>query len=92
MVPKLVLPPATAAELLRRWVRASEKKHAAIAADLEITPGHLSNIQNGEDTPSAELKRRIEKMTRGAVLALAWEPILQSSPQAEPAESKGNAA
>lgn len=62
--------PATPGELVRRWVRASPLKHQEIARQLEISPGHLSNVYNEVFPPSDELKVRIKKL-----MGVDWDAL-----------------
>ncbi len=57
---------------LAPWVAKSGKSLTTIAAVLECSVQHLSNLLHGHTDPSRDLAVRIETMTDGSVPVGAW--------------------
>lgn len=53
---------------------------SAWADRLGISKSFLSDLLNGNRTPSLELAVRIERMTEGAVPAACWIPLPEPAP------------
>lgn len=58
--------------MFAEYVKASGKRFFEWADLLGISRGHLSQIMNGNKTPSLELAVRIERLTEGAVPVASW--------------------
>ena len=65
----------------------SRETRSAWADRLGISKSFLSDLLNGNRTPSLELAVRIERMTEGAVPAACWIPLPSAVATASDAEA-----
>lgn len=73
--------------MFSEFIRSSGQNRATWADRLEISRSYLSDILNGNKTPSLDLAVRIERLTGGAVPASSWIPEVAQS-----ASDQGRAA
>lgn len=70
---------------LRLWRKANHITLAALAIKAGVTPSHLSEIENGNNTPSLELAAKLSRATTGAD-GVPAVPLTEFVPQAEAAQ------
>lgn len=58
--------------MFAEYITQCGEKRTVIAARLGISKSYLSDILNGNKTPSLDLAFRIERLTNGAVPASSW--------------------
>jgi len=54
---------ASAPQRLRKYIQREKVTQAAVAAELGVSGGHLSDILSGKELPSLALAVRIEDLT-----------------------------
>lgn len=60
--------------MFSEFIRSSGQNRATWADRLGVSRSYLSDILNGNKTPSLDLAVRIERLTGGAVPASSWIP------------------
>lgn len=70
---------------LRAWRKAHKVTLAALAAQTGVQAAHLSEIENGNNTPSLKLAARLSQATAGAD-GVPAVPLTEFVPQREAAE------
>jgi plasmid maintenance system antidote protein VapI len=71
--------------MFAEFIAKSGETRSAWADRLGISKSFLSEILNGNRTPSLDLAVRIERMTEGAVLAACWIPMPAPATSPNPA-------
>lgn len=61
---------------IRAWLRESRMTQQELAAAVDITPAHLSQILNGHRSPSLRLAVRLEQVT--SLAAAEWFPAMST--------------
>jgi transcriptional regulator with XRE-family HTH domain len=67
------------------FITRSGKSRSHWAERLGVSRSYLSDLLNGNRTPSLELAARIERMTGGEVPAVSWVPAPVTTPSGEDA-------
>jgi len=73
------------------WIKNQNIRQQWVAADLQITEGHLSYILSGKRKPSGSLVRDIETLTGGAVLFADFFPREATNERAIHSDHSGTA-
>lgn len=60
--------------MFSEYILTSGQNRAAWADKLGVSRSYLSDILNGNKTPSLELAVKIERATGGVILAASWIP------------------
>jgi transcriptional regulator with XRE-family HTH domain len=60
--------------MFSEYIRTSGQNRATWADRLGVSRSYLSDLLNGNKTPSLELAVQIERVTQGAVPAACWIP------------------
>ncbi len=71
--------------MFSEFIRTSGQSRTTWADRLGVSRSYLSDILNGNKTPSLDLAVRIERLTDGAVPARSWVPEVDSPDQGEAA-------
>lgn len=69
--------------MFTEFIKSSGLNRAAWADRLGVSRSYLSDLLNGNKTPSLDLAVQIERATNGAVAASSWIP--ESTPQTKDA-------
>ena len=69
-----------APELLKAWRERNGLTQSALAERVCVRQPTLSEYEKGRRTPGVEIAFRIERVTEGAVPAVAWTEAAEPSP------------
>lgn len=69
---------AEAGRALRAWMAAENVSGGVLALQLGCCREHISNLRQGKSAPGRTLAIQIERVTRGAVPAHAWDEVARS--------------
>jgi transcriptional regulator with XRE-family HTH domain len=64
---------------LRLWRKANGVTLATLAARVGVEPSHLSEVENGHNTPSIKLAAKLSRETGGAVPLDAFVPRTEAA-------------
>ena len=64
---------------LRTWRKANDVTLETLAGKVDVTPSHLSEIENGKNTASMKLAAKLVRATGGAVPLDAFAPQTEAA-------------